>query len=72
MITCCPTCSGDAFGVQAASICTECATATVGGVALSVPLLFGCLVAIGVAMIAISVLRRRPGAWAWNRRPAQA
>lgn len=61
MSTCCPSCSATAVGTEAASICTECATATVAGASFSLPLLFVGILAAGIALTAIRMLRRRPG-----------
>lgn len=70
MSTCCSNCSAAALGSEAASFCTECATATVAGASFSLPsFLAGALVA-GVAVIAVRMLLRRAGGWLRTRGPA--
>ncbi|MEM7755499.1 MAG: hypothetical protein AAF297_07660 [Planctomycetota bacterium] len=61
----CPNCAAAALGTEAVSICTECATATVAGTSLSLPLLIG-----GAIVIGVRTRRRRDGDWAWPKRPA--
>ena len=62
MTQCCPNCgSAQSLGTEAASICTDCATATVAGASISLPLLFAGALAVGVAVIAFRMLRRRAG-----------
>lgn len=70
MSTCCPNCSADAFGTEAASLCTECATATVAGGSFSLPVLLAAALAVGVGVIASRALRRRPGGRGWTKQPA--
>lgn len=72
MSTCCPHCSAAALGTEAASVCTECATATVAGVSLNLPLLLAGALAAGVGVIAVRFLRHRIGAWMQTRRLAPA
>ena len=60
MTPCCPNCgSAQTLGTEAASICTECATATVAGASISLPLLVAIVIAAGVAVIGLRMLCRR-------------
>ena len=69
MTTCCPNCpSAVALGTEAASICTECATATIAGAAFNLPLLLAGALVAGVAMIAFRVFWRTTSGLAYVRR----
>ena len=72
MSTCCPKCSASAFGTDAASICTECATATVAGASISLPMIVAGVLAAGVSLMVIRLLVRRSGAWLKAMQPAAA
>ncbi|MFG0326026.1 MAG: hypothetical protein ACF8SC_01990 [Phycisphaerales bacterium JB037] len=68
----CPNCSAAAVGTEAASICTECATATVAGASFSLPMLLTGVLAAGVVLVAVRVLLRRSSAWLKTRQPVMA
>lgn len=72
MSTCCPNCSASALGTEAATLCTECATATVAGASFSLPVLIAGALAVGAAVVAFRVLRPRAGALLRARRAALA
>ena len=72
MSTCCPNCSAIAFGTDAASVCAECANATVAGASFSPPLIVAGAIATGAAVIAVQLLLRRSGAWFKTRQPVLA
>jgi len=55
MTPCCPNCSAQSIGIEAASMCTECASATVAGATFSIPALIAGVV---VATLAVFVVRR--------------
>lgn len=58
MTPCCPNCSAQSIGIEAASVCTECASATVAGATFSFPMLIAGAV---VATLAVVVVRRLAG-----------
>ncbi len=72
MHTCCPNCSAGALGTEAASICTECATATIAGASFSLPMFLAGAFAAGIAVIAFRMLRCRAGVWIQTKRPVLA
>lgn len=73
MATCCPNCSSaSVLGTEAASICTECATATVAGASFSLPMVIAAACAAGLGVIAFKMLRRRLGACLESKRLAFA
>ena len=57
MSTCCPNCAATAFGTDAASICADCATATVAGTTFSVPMILAA--AAGAAAIVLTIQAAR-------------
>ena len=58
MTTCCPNCSSPAaMGTDIASVCTECASVTIAGSSMSIPVMLACAaLAVGVG-IAIKMFR---------------
>lgn len=59
MTTCCPHCSSSAaLGTEAASICTECATVSVAGAALSLPIMLTIAACAVAAVFAWKAVRR--------------
>ena len=71
MTTCCPNCSSvTALGAESASICTECATVTVAGASLSLPLILAGVLVAGVTAVAFKMLRHRAGRLAHAGQPA--
>ncbi|MEE2681428.1 MAG: hypothetical protein VX641_03550 [Planctomycetota bacterium] len=63
MTTCCPNCSSPAaMGTDVASICTECASVSLAGTSLSIPVMLSCAaLAVGVG-IAFKLIRRHRAA----------
>jgi len=57
--TCCPNCSAHALGTETASVCTECAHATVAGASVHLPLLIAGLLVASLTAVAFRMLRRR-------------
>lgn len=72
MSTCCPNCPATALGTETASLCTECATATVAGASFNLPLLIAGALAAGVAIFTYRMLHSRVAEWIRTRQPAQA
>ncbi len=71
MSPCCPNCgSAQSLGNEAASVCNECATATVSGASISLPLFLVAVFAAGVAVMAFRVLRGRASGILQMSRPA--
>ncbi|MFI4893227.1 MAG: hypothetical protein ACIAQ0_07300 [Phycisphaerales bacterium JB058] len=67
MSTCCPNCSAAAFGTDAASVCTDCATATVAGASFSLPTMLATTVCAVALVLAYKAIRRM-----WRRTPSHA
>ena len=63
MTTCCPNCaSSAALGTEAASVCTECASVSVAGASMSLPMMLAiaaCTVAAVIAWRAVHRALRR-------------
>ena len=73
MNTTCPNCSSAAaVGSEVASVCAECVSVSVAGVSFSAPMVFTGVVAVGVAMMAFDLLRRRLNTSTLSRRPTLA
>ncbi len=64
MTTCCPNCPATALGTDAASICTECATATVAGASFDLTSLAIGLAAATIAALACRLFGESLVAWA--------
>ena len=58
MAICCPNCSAAALGAETASICTECATATVAGASFSLPMMLAAAVGAAVLVLSLQAIRR--------------
>lgn len=63
MTTCCPNCaSPSAMGTDVASLCTECASVSLAGTSLSIPVMLACAaLAVGVG-ITLKLIRRQRAA----------
>ena len=62
----CPNCSAAAIGTEAASVCTECVTATVAGASFSLPMMLATAVC-AIAMVCGCKASRRM----WHRTPSR-
>ncbi len=64
MSACCPNCPATPLGTEIASICTECATATVGGASFSLPVMIATAICAAALVLTYQSLSRQ-----WRRRP---
>ncbi|MEM7756202.1 MAG: hypothetical protein AAF297_11265 [Planctomycetota bacterium] len=57
MTTPCTACTATALGTELTNVCTQCATATVAGVSISIPLVVAAAVTVGVVVVAARWMR---------------
>ena len=72
MTTCSPNCPATAIGTDAASICTECATATIAGASFDLTTLAASLAAATVVTIACRFIGKAALGWSRTKRTVLA